>query len=167
MYVNIVNNLLNNLGFYINFEKLSIEPSHSRSRLYLEHFNMSILLPYDKIITRKFAYQVHINVQIHINKYTLRETISFLGMVVTHSFAFKFSPLHYRPIQLCYIDNVNRGKIIRIFSFFSFDDGSVDHFLGDFLALMFSLHSVSYHFPCKDCAVNYVRQYLCCVLYME
>ena len=86
-YVNIVNNLLNDLGFHINFEKSSIEPSHSTSRLYFELFNISISLPYDKIIkTRKFAYLIH-------NKYSLRETIFILGLVVSHSCAFKFSPI--------------------------------------------------------------------------
>ena len=88
-HVNIVINLLNDLGFCINFEKSSIEPSYSTSRLYLEPFNISILLPYDKIIkTRKFAYLIH-------NKCSLRETISFTAFVVSHSCAFNFSPLLY------------------------------------------------------------------------
>ena len=97
----IVINLLNDLGFHSNFDKFSIELSYSTSRLYLELFIMSISLPNDKIIkTRKFAYLIH-------NKCSLRETSSFLGMVASHSCAFKFSPLHFRRIQLCYIDNVN------------------------------------------------------------
>ena len=135
--------------FYINFEKSSIEPSHSTSRLYLEPFNMSTL-PNDKIIiTRKFAHLIH-------NKCSLRETISFLELVGSNSCAFKFSPLHYRPIQLCYIDNVNRGKIIMIFLFVHLMIVLWMTFLRGFLALIFSILLVLYHFTCKDCVVNYV-----------
>ena len=125
-YVNIVINILNDFGFYIN-------------------------LPYDKIIkARTFSNLIH-------NRCSLGETISFLGLVVSHLCALKFPSLHYRPVQLCYIDNVNRGKIIMIFSFFHLMMVLWMTFLGGFLALIFSFHSVSYHFPCKDFAINYVR----------
>ena len=92
-HVIIVINLLNDLGFHINFENVYIEPSHTLVHLgYIwNSLDMSISLPSDKIIkTRKFAYYL-----IH-HKCSLREISSLLGLVVSHSSAFKFSPIHNR-----------------------------------------------------------------------
>ena len=56
---------------------------------------------------------------------SLREIGIFLGLVVNHLSAFKFLPLHYRRIQLRYIDKVKQGKDYK--DIFSFDDGSINN----------------------------------------
>ena len=121
IHVNIVINLLNDLGFYVYFEKSSIVPSHTLVHLgYIwNSLDMSISLPSDKMIkTMKFVYYL-----IH-NECSLREISSFLGLVVSHSSAFKFSPLLYSRIQLRSIDNVKQGKDYN--DLFSFDFDSLD-----------------------------------------
>ena len=79
-----------------------------------------------------------------------RNKFLFFGLVVIHPYAFKFSPLHYRRIQLRYIDNLKQGN--DYIDLFSFDGGSMDD-LSWWFSLPDSLTSLSFISFCLELAI--------------
>lgn len=90
--------LLSSLGFPPNYAKSVLVPSQSLLHLgYLwDSTRMSLSLPSQKILkTKVFASQL-----LSSQLFTLRKLSSFIGLLVSHSNAFSYAPIHYRTLQL-------------------------------------------------------------------
>ena len=92
--------LLNSLGYTINSQKSNLFPSQILTHLgYIwNSCDMTISLPLDKIskiknLARKCFYSPS----------SLRDLAALLGLLVSASNGFLFSPLHFRNFQLCFI----------------------------------------------------------------
>ena len=92
--------LLTQLGFSINAKKSQFLPSKCLTHLGFvwNSDSMCVSLPMSKIekiiqFARSFT----------SSQTSLRTLASFLGLVVSSSFAFLYAPLHYRGIQFCLI----------------------------------------------------------------
>ena len=91
--------LLTNLGFTINREKSNLSPSRSLIHLgYLwNSTDFCLSIPPDKITkVRQYANFIL------SHQVSIRTISSFLGIVVSMTIAFPFSPLHYRGLQNCF-----------------------------------------------------------------
>ena len=94
--------ILCNLGLKINYEKSSLVPNQVINHLGFlwNSKQMSISLPVEKISKIKhFCSQFSECV-------SLRKISALLGMLVNSSNGFSFAPLHYRALQLCFIEGL-------------------------------------------------------------
>ena len=96
--------LLDSLGFCINFKKSNLVPD--RKILHLGYIwdssNMTISLPEEKLnkiklFSRKCSYN---------NDNTIRQLCSLLGLMVSASNAFKYAPVFYRNFQLSVLEGI-------------------------------------------------------------
>ena len=99
--------ILCNLGFKINYEKSSLVPNQVINHLgYLWNSKeMCISLPTEKIGKIK-----HFCLQISSECVSLRRISALLGMLVNSSNGFSYAPLHYRSLQLCFIEGLKCSK---------------------------------------------------------
>lgn len=89
-------NLLTSLGFYPNFSKSSLTPSHCLCHLGFvwNTCSMTLSVPEEKISKAKNLASRLLN-----SSPSLRDISSFIGLVVSLRPAFTLAPLHYRHLQ--------------------------------------------------------------------
>ena len=94
--------LLTDLGFTINRDKSSLIPSQSLIHLgYLwDTVKFSLSIPSDKISKVKLFASYILS-----HPVSIRDISSFLGIVVSMTIAFPFSPIHYRGLQACFLSH--------------------------------------------------------------
>ena len=111
---------LSNLGFFINFEKSSLNPSRSITHLgYVwnsAEFNLSV--PPDKVIKVKNS-----AIRLLNSSVSIRDVSSFLGLLISLTNAFPLAPLYFRKLQLCFLEN--RSRTPHWDDYFNLDDGAI------------------------------------------
>ena len=93
--------LLESLGFLINYKKSNLIPSHKLLHLgYLwDSLKITIILPEEKLAKIRLLSKKLLNEKL----ISLRKLSSLLGLMVSSSNAFKFAPIHYRKFQFDFL----------------------------------------------------------------
>ena len=106
-HLEVTMNLLESLGFTINFTKSNLIPSQTILHLgYIwNSSSMTLALPHDKVLKSKRLIQVILE-----SPPSIREVASLVGLLSSHSNAFPFAPLHFRAIQRCLSYNLRNSS---------------------------------------------------------